>query len=187
MKKKQGRLIIVSSPSGGGKTTAVGKLLKQHANLKRSISWTTREPRAGERNGVDYVFIKRADFLKKRAAGFFLEWANVHGQLYGTPLSSCMGLMAAGRDVILAIDVQGMRKIKRKVGKKLPLVTIFMMPPSMSVLRARLKNRETETLKQIEKRLKAAKKEMQQSKLYDHVVVNRQIDKTVRQINKILY
>jgi len=185
--KKPGRLVIISSPSGGGKTTIVERLLEQHANFKRSISWTTREPRPAERNGVDYVFITRADFLKKRAAGFFLEWANVHGQLYGTPLSSCLGMMSDGYDVVLAIDVQGMRKIKKKAAKKLALVTIFLMPPSLEVLKSRLANRKTETAGQVKKRLQAAEKEMKQSRLYGHVIVNRQIDKTIRQINKILF
>lgn len=187
MKKKQGRLIVISSPSGGGKTTIVERLLKRRARLRRSISWTTRSPRPGERRGDDYVFITPSEFFKKRASGFFLEWANVHGQLYGTPLSSCMNSAVRGRDVVLSIDVQGMRKIKRRIGKKLPLVTIFLMPPSLGVLKNRLAKRRTETEREVKKRLRAAKKEMALRKLYDYVVVNRQIEKTVRQINGILF
>ena len=137
--RKVGRLIIISAPSGAGKTTMVDRLLAKHRDLKRSISYTTRKPRPGEVQQHHYHFVTKADFLEKRKRGFFLEWANVFGNYYGTSKKACFDWVQKGFDVVLTIDVQGMKKILQKFEKKLPIVTLFVMPPSMGVLKKRLK------------------------------------------------
>ena len=183
---KTGGLVIISAPSGAGKTTIVRKLLSEGKRFKSSVSYTTRRPRRGERNGKDYFFVRRSDFLKKKENLFFLEWANVFGELYGTSELFCTDLVRKGFSVILTIDVQGMRKVKRRLKGKVPIKTIFIMPPSLSVLRERLLGRRTDSEREIKKRLRIAKKEMKARREYDFVVVNKNIKNSIKQIKKIL-
>lgn len=184
--KVEGGLVIISAPSGAGKTTIVERLVKQVKWFRRSISYTTRKPRAGEVNGKDYFFITRREFLKKRAKSFFLEWASVFGEYYGTSETLCIDWVRNGFHVILTIDVQGMRKIKRRLKKVIPLTAIFIAPPSLSVLKERLTHRKTDSAAEISKRLQAAKEEMKAKREYDFVVVNRNVNGSVKQIKKIL-
>lgn len=185
--KGKGRLIIVSSPSGGGKTTVVERWLAERPELTRSVSYTTRSPRVGEKNGVDYFFIRRADFLKKRRQGFFLEWANVFGQFYGTSKAACFDCMERGCDVVLTIDIQGMRKIRRQFARRVSIATVFIRPPSMKALRERLKKRRTDSAAEIEKRLWIANEEMKASIEYDYRIVNRKVEDAVQRIDRLLF
>ena len=185
-KKKFGRLIIISAPSGAGKTTVVEALLAASPELKRSVSYTTRSPRGGEKKGIDYHFISKEEFLRRRKHGFFLEWAKVFSQFYGTSKAACLDWMARGSSVVLTIDVQGMRKLKKKLSGKVPLVTIFLMPPSMAVLKDRLFNRKTDRPAEIQRRLRIAEGEIQARREYDYVVVNRRVNDSVRRLKRIL-
>ena len=183
---KQGKLIVVSAPSGCGKTTIIEHLLKRNRGLKRSISYTTRSPRQGERDGRDYFFVSKKGFLGKRKKGFFLESARVFGHWYGTSKAFVKGELRAGADLVLAIDVQGMRQLKSKAGREIPMISIFIMPPSLRVLRMRLAKRKTESHAEITRRLKVARKEIAARSLYDFVVVNRKVDKAVNEIEDIV-
>ena len=186
-RQKQGRLIIISAPSGAGKTTVVERVLAECPDLKRSVSYTTRKPRAGEVKGKDYHFVSKRNFLFKRRNKFFLEWAEVFGEFYGTAKQACLDWMSKGRDVILTIDVQGMRKIKARLGKRAPLMTVFMMPPSRAVLRKRLHKRKTDSEAEIEKRLRMSETEMRARREYDHVMVNRTVAQAAENLKRLLY
>ncbi|MBI4387651.1 MAG: guanylate kinase [Candidatus Omnitrophica bacterium] len=185
--REKGRLIILSAPSGGGKTTMIEKWLQLRPEVKRSISYTTRSPRPSEQNGIEYHFIPRADFLRKRRQGFFLEWARVFDYFYGTSKTFCFQAIEKGLDVILAIDVQGMRKIMRRFSRRLPIVTIFVMPPSERVLKERLLKRKTDSKSEIEKRLRFAKDEMKARHEYNCVIINRNLKEAVRRLDRFLY
>ena len=186
MAKRPGKLIVISAPSGCGKTTIVERLLGRNQNFVRSISYTTRQPRAGETNGRDYFFISEAEFLAKQKERFFLESARVFSHWYGTSKEFVLGYLSRGKNVILAIDVQGMKQLCAALGKEIPTVSIFIMPPSLDILRERLKQRKTETSPQIGERLKIAQGEMEARSMYDFVVVNRKIDQAVKEIEEIV-
>lgn len=186
MAVKRGKLIVVSAPSGCGKTTIVERLLKRNKSLARSISYTTRAPRGGEENGRDYFFVTKDEFSSLKRRGFFLESAEVFGQSYGTSKQYVLDQIAQGVGVVLTIDVQGMKQLRRQVDREISLATIFIMPPSLRVLKARLAKRKTETKRQIADRLKIAQKEMAARSLYDYVVVNRNIDEAVKEIEAIV-
>lgn len=186
MKKKLGRLIVISAPSGCGKTTIVERLLERNRNLKRSISYTTRPPRSGEKDGHDYYFIRAAEFRNKLGQRFFLESARVFNQFYGTAKSFVKQVIAEGRDCVLAIDVQGMKHILARAGRRLPVITIFIMPPSLQALKKRLAKRKTETKSEVARRLAMAEHEMSERFLYNFVVVNRKVDQAVKEIESIL-
>jgi len=183
---KQGRLFVISAPSGSGKTTLCEKLilsLSGRRPLVRSVSATTRKIRKGERRGRDYFFISRAQFLKRRKAGQLLEWARVLGNLYGTPREFVEKQIKRGRDVLLSIDVQGARQIKRKVSDA---VFIFILPPSFEELERRLSARSTEDTKEITRRLRLARREMELVKEYNYVVLNDKISKAAAKLKKII-
>jgi guanylate kinase len=182
--KKFGKLFVISSPSGGGKTTLVRLLLKRKPCLYRSISVTTRPPRNGEKKGKDYRFIRFKDFLGMRQAGGLLEWAKVHGFCYGTPRQPVEKALMQGKDVVLAIDVQGAAKI-RKVFRH-HAVLIFIMPPSFNDLKKRLLGRKTDASVQIKKRLEEAGREMYCASRYDYVVVNHTINDALYQLEAII-
>ena len=186
MAMKQGKLIVISAPSGCGKTTIVERLLDRNKNLTRSISYTTRTPRPGEVNGQDYFFISEEEFASKERNGFFLESAEVFGCSYGTSREFVMNHIAQGLDVVLAIDVQGMKQLRQKAVKEIPMVSIFIMPPSLEELKARLEKRKTEAKQEIADRLKVAQQEMAKRSLYDFVVVNQKIDQAVNEIEGIV-
>ena len=183
---QKGRLIVISAPSGAGKTTIVERLLRRNKNLKRSISYTTRPPRQNEINKRDYFFVSRKTFLSKKKKGFFLESAEVFGRFYGTSKKFVLDKIKRGLDLILAIDVQGMKQLKKKRTKEIPLISIFIMPPSLGILKKRLEKRKTETKSQIQKRLKMAKREMKERFRYDFVVTNRKVVQAVKKVEEIL-
>jgi guanylate kinase len=169
-------LFVVSAPSGAGKHSVIERALEQDAELEFSISATTRPLRDGEVNGKDYFFLDRSEFLRRRDAGAFAEWAEVHGNLYGTLCEELNRHVATGKDVILQIDVQGMRSLK-KAG--LALVTVFVTPPSLEELERRLKGRATDSLAAREVRLHNARTEMASRFEYDYVVINDRLDDAV--------
>jgi len=179
----RGRLFVVSGPSGGGKTTVVGRLLARMPRLQRSVSVTTRPPRGGERQGAHYRFVspKMFDSLRRRG---FLEWARVHGASYGTPRAPVERALSRGRDVVLSIDVQGARQIRRALGRH--AVLVFLKPPSMRELKARLIRRRTESPAAIRRRLAAAKREMACARWYDHTIVNRRVADAVKELKAII-
>ena len=181
-----GRLIVISAPSGCGKTTIVERLLERNKKWMRSVSYTTRPPRPGEESGKDYFFISQEEFRRKEQEGFFLESAEVFNHSYGTSKQFVMDRLASGRDVILAVDIQGMKEIKKRVSGECEMVSIFIMPPSAQALKRRLMKRKTETKKEIAKRLEVAQQEMSERTLYDHVVVNRRVDQAVKAIEEVL-
>lgn len=182
-KTRKGLLVVLSSPSGGGKTTLAGRLLTKDKNILRSVSCTTRKPRAGERNGRDYFFLSRAKFQKMRDSGAFLEWAPVHGQFYGTPKSWVTAQQDRGKDVLLVIDVQGGRSIRRLDPRAL---LIFLEPPSLKVLGERLANRRSEDKASLRLRLKTARAEMREGKAYPHRVVNDRLAQAVQEVFQII-
>jgi guanylate kinase len=181
--KTRGLLIVISAPSGGGKTTIVERLLKKDPRLVRSISATTRAPRGHERPGREYLFLPAGTFQRQVKQGAFLEWAEVHGHCYGTPVSEVRRRQAQGRDVILTIDVQGGLSVKHQDPRA---VLVFVMPPSLKVLQARLQGRGTDSRETIRRRLRNARWEMSQAGAYDYNVVNNTLLEAVRQIGTII-
>jgi guanylate kinase len=165
----RGLLFIVSAPSGAGKTTLVERLVEQLPNLRMSRSYTSRPARQGETSGVDYNFVERARFEAMAAAGEFLEWAEVFGNLYGTCAQDTDRMLAAGDDVVLVIDVQGARKVR---ARGLQTRTVFVMPPSFAVLEQRLRGRSKDSEAAIQRRLQVARDEVAAFTEYDFVVVN---------------
>jgi guanylate kinase len=165
----QGILFIVSAPSGAGKTTLCRALRRQYPDLLYSISHTTRPPRSGEQEGIDYFFITPDAFKKGIQKDAWAEWAQVHGHYYGTAAAFLVNSLAAGRGVLLDIDVQGMRQI---VARFPDSVSIFIMPPSVAALKARLESRGTDSADAIARRLQNAQNEMAQRAYYGHVIVN---------------
>ncbi|MBB5148975.1 MULTISPECIES: guanylate kinase [Ureibacillus] len=184
MKKERGLLIVLSGPSGVGKGTVRKELFKQpNTNYEYSISMTTRKPREGEVDGVDYFFKTREEFEKLIEEGKLLEYAEFVGNYYGTPLDYVNETLDAGRDVFLEIEVQGAAQIREKVPEAL---FIFLAPPSLSELERRLIGRGTETEEIIQKRIETAKEELEMMSLYDYVVENDEIQKACEKINAII-
>jgi guanylate kinase len=165
----RGNLYIVSAPSGSGKTTLLQHLLRSFKDLKFSVSYTTRRPRQGEQNGIDYFFTDRATFSSMVERGDFLEWAEFNSELYGTARSFVYEQLESGYDVILDIDVQGAKQVKAKVADA---TAIFILPPSFTELERRLKSRMLESEDAIRRRLEIAKGEIQFYRYYDYVVIN---------------
>lgn len=178
-----GILFIVSAPSGAGKTTLVEKLVEQTPHLKMSRSYTSRAARPGEHDGVDYNFVTRQRFETMVAANEFLEWADVFGNLYGTSASDTERLLAAGDDVVLVIDVQGARQVRRR---GVPATTIFVMPPSFEVLERRLRGRSKDTEEAMQIRLQVARQEVAAFAEYDHIVINDEVDGAVSKLQAIV-
>jgi guanylate kinase len=169
-------LILISAPSGGGKTTLVQQLLRSRRNMVRAVTCTTRSPRHGEKNGVDYYFLKADDFLRRVQAGNFLEHATVYGNSYGLLKSELLGKLRAGRDVLLNVDVQGAAVI-RETAKNEPelkeaLVTIFLTPNSLAEIERRLKRRAADLPEVIRKRVTAARQEIVQWKNFDYLLLS---------------
>lgn len=179
---RKGAILIISAPSGAGKTTICRRLLAERKDVRYSVSCTTRAPRPGERDGKAYFFLGREEFKRKIARHEFLEWALVHEEYYGTPRRFIEETVDAGRNVLLAIDVQGALAIRRKVPSA---VLVFVMPPSIDELRARLAARR-DAHESVAKRLAAARAEIAAAKSYDYVVVNDDLDDAVSQIDSIL-
>jgi guanylate kinase len=181
--KKQGNLFVISAPSGSGKSTLCNMLLKNIDKLKMSVSFTTRSRRKGERNNIDYSYISERKFRGMIQRGEFAEWAMVHGNLYGTSVTQIKELNNRGYDIILDIDVQGARQIKKKISNA---IFIFILPPSMSVLRRRLISRRTDSREQVEMRLGIARKEISEYEGYDYIVINKDLDIAYKQLASII-
>ncbi|MDZ4860953.1 MAG: guanylate kinase [Candidatus Hydrogenedentes bacterium] len=178
-----GRVFVVSAPSGAGKHTVLKRVLSGDARLGYSISATTRPPRAGELNGRDYHFLDRETFEKRVSTGGFAEWAEVHGNLYGTLRSELDRAIESGKDVLLELDVQGMRNMRR-LG--LDMVSVFIMAPSLEELEQRLRSRGTDSDDVIALRLKNARDEIAAKDEYDHVIVNVDIREAVEELKGII-
>jgi guanylate kinase len=162
-------LVVVSGPSGVGKSTVVDRILRHVAGFVPSVSVTTRPPRGAEKDGVDYFFVTREVFERRRDAGEFLEWAEVHGNLYATPAPFITRSLAAGVSVILEIDIQGGMNVKERFPEA---VLIFLLPPGFEALKERLKGRATDDEAVIRRRLENAKHELASSSRYDYIVIN---------------
>ena len=175
--------IILSAPSGGGKTTIARELLRRRADLGYSVSCTTRKPRVGELDGRDYYFLSRAEFDRRRDAGEFAESASVHGNMYGTLRSEVERVLESGKHVVMDIDVQGAQQFMRVFPQS---VTIFVLPPSAEVLLERLRHRQTESKEQLSTRLQSALQELQAVDLYEYVVTNDDLEKAVDRVSAII-
>ena len=181
--KRRGLLFIVSAPSGTGKTTLVERLVQVLPNLRMSRSYTSRQARAGERAGVDYNFISRDEFEALIKDDAFLEWADVFGNLYGTALADVQALLDQGQDVVLVIDVNGARQVKKR---DVDHTAIFVMPPSFQALEQRLRGRSKDTEEQMQRRLSTARAEASSYDDYDYVVVNDDLESTVVRLQEII-
>jgi len=180
---KQSYLFIISAPSGGGKTTLSKAVVNRFKDILYSVSYTTRSPRNGEQDGVDYYFIQKKDFEKRIENGHWAEWAEVHGNYYGTSAEFLDKGLASGRDMLLDIDVQGTMQILENYPDS---VTIFIMPPSLEVLRKRLEMRRTESRTTLKRRLLTAEKEMDQKDMYRYVIVNDQLSVSIEKLVVII-
>lgn len=182
-KKNRGLLIILSSPSGAGKSTIAKRLIQEDAGLIFSISYTTRASRKGEKNGEDYFFISEDKFKQMISEGKFLEWARFQGAFYGTLRDFVESNLSSGKDVLLTIDVKGAKQVREKYPDS---VSVFIHPPSMEELKKRLKDRKTESEEEIEKRMEIASWEQNQAENYDHRVVNDKLENAVDKILSII-
>ncbi|MBI4558341.1 MAG: guanylate kinase [Candidatus Hydrogenedentes bacterium] len=174
---------MVSAPSGAGKHTILRQVLAHDPDLAQAITATTRPPRRSEMPGKDYYFLDRNEFQEKVRCGYFAEWAEVHGNLYGTPASELTRLLNSGRDVLLQVDVQGMRNL-RQGGHA--LVSIFIMPPSLDELERRLQRRGADSAETIALRVRNARDEMLARDAYDHVIVNEDLDRAVKEFEALV-
>ena len=182
---RRGLMLILSSPSGAGKTTLTRMLLQdKDVDLTLSVSSTTRERRTSEVDGIHYHFIKRDAFERMRMADEFLEFAEVHGNFYGSPRAPVEAVLAQGRDVLFDIDYQGTQQVRQKAPSD--VVTIFILPPTMKELQARLERRAEDSAETIAKRLTNARNEIQRWSVYDYVLVNDDLQHTYRQVLTIL-
>ena len=169
---RRGVALVVSAPSGAGKTTLIKRLLQEFPQFCYSVSCTTRPPRKGEVDGRDYHFMDREEFERRVAQGYFAEWAEVHGNLYGTPLAEVREALDAGRDMLFDIDVQGALQVKEKI----PGCYVFVFPPSLDELRSRLSSRGSDDADTIARRLANARGEVEQAKHFEYWVVNDDLD-----------
>lgn len=180
----KGRLVIISAPSGTGKTSVIHHLLARHPNMIHSVSWTTRPKRSQEIDGKDYHFISEAEFRRGIKQGALAEWAEVHHAYYGTPKQPLETWLRVGRDVLLDLDVQGGMNLKKRYAEH--SVSIFLLPPSEEELQRRLFQRRTESAAARRIRLANAKQEITFKDRYDHRVINDELEEACRAIEKIL-
>jgi guanylate kinase len=181
---RRGILFIISAPSGTGKTTLCKQLAANLPGLWHSISYTTRKPRPGEEHGRDYYFVEEPTFQEMIARNDFVEWAHVYGHLYGTPWKSLTEKIDQGVDVLLEIDVQGAMQIKKRFEDS---VSIFILPPSMTVLRSRLQTRASDTPEEIQQRLHKVKEEVWSFREYAYIVRNEDLDLSLRDLESIFW
>lgn len=182
-RQERGILFVISSPSGGGKGTLIRRVLPLVPRLGYSVSWTTRQPRPAEQDGIHYRFVTPETFADARGRGEFLEWAIVHGNFYGTSRRTVEQELAAGRDIILEIDVQGAASVKEA---QLDAVSIFIIPPSFEILRARLLARRTETAEALALRLNNSRVEIEQYHEFDYVLLNDDLERAATQLVAIM-
>ena len=175
--------IILSSPSGAGKTTIAAAILKARADIGYSVSCTTRPARAGEVDGKDYYFLSRVEFIQRMNEGAFVESAEVHGNLYGTLKSEIQRVLDTGRHVLMDVDIQGAALLRRAFPS---VVTIFILPPSGEVMLERLRRRKTEDKEAIVRRLESALQELQAVEDYEYVVINDKLEESVRRVSSII-
>jgi guanylate kinase len=175
-------LLVLSAPSGGGKTTACDLLLKRLPWLKRCITATTRKPRGGEKNGRDYWFLSEAEFKRRVAEGGFFEYAQVHGNYYGTPRKEVEAALKKGQSLVLVIDVQGGAAVK---GRRNDSVLVFLAPPSMKELKRRLKGRGEDSDAVMRQRLREAARECDAGLQYDYLIINDDLDETVEDLAQV--
>ena len=181
---RRGLLLVLSSPSGAGKTTLARRLLAADASVRLSISVTTRPPRPGEVEGRDYHFIDPAEFARLQAAGELLEWAEVHGNLYATPEAAVLDALKAGVDVLFDIDWQGARQIRERMGQD--VVSVFILPPHGQALERRLRERAQDSEDVVKRRMAAAATEIGHWGEYDYVIVNADLERSVSGLAAIL-
>jgi guanylate kinase len=181
--KSHGMLVVISAPSGGGKTTLTGELIRRFPNSKRSITCTTRPPRATEIANQDYIFVSEQDFQKMISDGAFVEWAVVHSYKYGTRKSIVQESLDRGEILFMTIDVQGAQSIKQHFPSAL---TIFVMPPDFDVLETRLRKRGTENDADVRRRLENARKEIALANTFDYQVLNDRLDRAALEIESII-
>ena len=180
--RRLGLCLVISAPSGAGKSTLVERLRAEFPHFAYSISCTTRAPRGEEKNGVDYHFLTREEFTARREAGYFAEWAEVHGNLYGTPKAPVEEHLAGGRDVLFDIDVQGALQVKSVFPQGL---FVFIMPPSREELERRLRGRGTDSDEAIARRLGNALGELRQAGQFDYLIVNGDLDTAADELRAI--
>ncbi len=183
LKKGKGILFVVSGPSGAGKTTLYKAVISVLPNLKHSVSYTTRPPRPGEVDDRDYTFVSRDEFMAMIDKGEFVEWAEIHGKLYGTSKKRLEEILDSGVDAILDIDIQGAVQLREKYKRG---VYIFILPPSLEVLKERLGGRRANSKEEIEKRLKGAVEEIKKYREYDYVIVNNVFEESVKELEAII-
>lgn len=181
--KRKGFVLIISAPSGAGKTSLCHELLKRFPDMRESVSYTTRKPRAGEINGEDYFFVSHTEFQQMVADNAFAEWAEVHGNLYGTALETLENAIKNGTDIILDIDCQGAKTLKNRLAAGL---FVFILPPSMSELRQRLDSRSSDAADVIERRIKCAADEIRECCWYDYIIINDKFEEAAVELTAIV-
>jgi guanylate kinase len=181
--KRRGALIVVSAPSGAGKTTLCHEVKQLVPDLFYSVSHTTRTPRPGEVNGTDFHFVTEAEFLDMRDRDAFAEWASVHDHYYGTPVRALEGALSRGLDVLLDIDTHGARQLRQRYPEA---VSIFIMAPSMKELEARLRERRSDAPGEIARRLSRAREEITAWRQYDYLIINRDVKEAVDQLATVI-
>jgi guanylate kinase len=177
-------LLVLSSPSGAGKTTLAGRLTQADPSLRMSVSVTTRAPRQGEVDGKDYIFIDGQDFERRKQAGDLIEWAEVHGNFYATPRAPVLSALARGQDMLFDIDWQGARQLKAEASAD--MVGVFILPPDAATLERRLKTRAQDSEAVVSRRLAAAASEIAHWRDYDYVIVNADLEASLADLRAIL-
>jgi len=181
---KKGRIVVISGPSGCGKTTICKELIKRNKNFVFSVSYTTRPKRKGEVNGKDYYFVSKEEFFKLLKQKKFVEWAKVYDHYYATPKQPLIKAVNSGKNILLDIDVQGGKNIKKIFPES---ILIFILPPSFKVLKQRIISRAKDKPEEIKKRLKMLEKELKESKYYDYFIVNDNLNQAIRDVQTIVY
>lgn len=182
--ESRGILFVVSSPSGGGKGTLIRRVLDKIPDLSYSVSFTTRAPRSGEIDGREYFFVEQDKFEQLVAENEFLEWANVHGKLYGTSRQQVFKEIAEGRDIVLEVDVQGASSVRSLLPES---VSVFILPPSFEILKSRLIARGTDSLEELDVRLRNAPSELQDYSAFQYVIINDDAGRAANQLEAIVY